>query len=543
VFVFDTASGALVSSLAVEVGALDALAGLLVGRFPVFGARGLAWSPDGARLAVTGDGGQLRIWDVRQRKVGRDLAGHDGPVHAAWVATVRLVAGGREGKLRVWDVVSGTTVAEQDARAPIAALAVHPAGDLAATASPQGSLRIWRLSGGGALAGGEPMEGAGGPVKALAISPDRRVLVAGTHAGALSFFDVASARHRLVRPRHVGAVNAIVYTPDGRRILSAGTDRRVRPLDVASGADLAPDDGHADGVTHIAVARDGRRVASADSTGRVMVWTLGTRRGALVHGPDEGKVALLAFSPDGTTVHIGIGAPSTLVSRHASSGQEVRRASLPHPSFPAALLPDGRSIACRGPSKSIVLRAVDAGTPVRSLLGVWDDVSAIAASPDMRLAITGGTGLFSRPTLSLVDLAKDSVVPIDNEGARVYGMAFSPRGDRLAATFHENVAQIHATATGEVLASMELGVRRSGPIAFSSDGATVFTASPLDPDLEVWTADGTRRGRLPGHPFGIGALAALPDGSVVTGGEEGSLLVWDVAAVSPAPASSPAPAR
>ena len=106
------------------------------------------------------------------------------------------------------------------------------------------------------------LRGHGGPVKALAISPD------GTHAISGSF-DTSAIRWSLSRNTaeqvlrfHDGAVNAVVYLKDGR-VVTAGADAHIA---VWSAGQTQPEkvfDGHSAPVSNLAVSPDGNVVASA----------------------------------------------------------------------------------------------------------------------------------------------------------------------------------------------------------------------------------------------------------------------------------------
>ena len=115
------------------------------------------------------------------------------------------------------------------------------------------------------------LRGHGGPVRALAISPDGTQAVSGS-------FDTSAIRWSLARNAaeqvlrfHDGAVNAVVVLRDGR-IATSGEDARIaiwRPGEPQPATVLT---GHEAPVVALAVSPDGTTLASAswDHTARLL---------------------------------------------------------------------------------------------------------------------------------------------------------------------------------------------------------------------------------------------------------------------------------
>ena len=215
---------------------------------------GLALSPDGATLAVTGDGIQLWSTATAQR-IGGPLPAADakaataaaGP--AAFSPDGRLVAAiGSDGKARLWSVATqqqaGTAVAVGRGRG---ALAFSPGGKTFVTVAANGTAALWSVATGrrvGALMNAGPAGPAGGqaaagrPAAAAAFSPDGRTLATAAH-GSIRLWDTAT-QQEIGTPVTAGPapLYAVAFSPDGGMLATAGGDGTARSWDVAFPAGL-----------------------------------------------------------------------------------------------------------------------------------------------------------------------------------------------------------------------------------------------------------------------------------------------------------------
>lgn len=157
--------------------------------------------PDGRLfLAVAGNGGLVRVWDLRSGYVvGSDLIGHSGRVRA--LAAIRsrgrvlLASGGKDSTIRLWDPEASTQVGDplkghSGEVCVLTAVSLSDDRDLLASGGTDGTVRLWDPDQG--RIDGDPMSG---PQRVLAItviqSPDGRpLLVAGEDHGVLRLWDL-----------------------------------------------------------------------------------------------------------------------------------------------------------------------------------------------------------------------------------------------------------------------------------------------------------------------------------------------------------------
>jgi serine/threonine protein kinase len=152
---------------------------------------GLAFSPDGAMLAIPGSAGNVGLWD---------------PI------TGRQFFLLREGNATAIDV------------------AFSPAGRRLATSNDDGTVRIWDLEEREVLI---TMRGHDGWATGVDFSPDGRLVASAGMDGTVRVWEADSGRELLVFYGHENEVLNVSFSPDGRRLASGGSDDRTIVWDIA----------------------------------------------------------------------------------------------------------------------------------------------------------------------------------------------------------------------------------------------------------------------------------------------------------------------
>ncbi|MGH7140987.1 MAG: WD40 repeat domain-containing protein, partial [Pirellulales bacterium] len=111
--------------------------------------RTLAFSPDGRELASGGDGRQVRLWHVETGELSRSMPKRPGrTLSLVFCGDNRLASGSSDNLIRLWDLASGGEQLELVGHTgSVSALAWHAERSLLVSGSFDTTVRLWDLSG------------------------------------------------------------------------------------------------------------------------------------------------------------------------------------------------------------------------------------------------------------------------------------------------------------------------------------------------------------------------------------------------------------
>ncbi|KAB2339761.1 CHAT domain-containing protein [Actinomadura rudentiformis] len=326
------------------------------------------------------------VLEVRERLLALDPAAEDPDglfVSArAALAETRASVTSEDSARSPWRFRNELTVRH---RKSVIGVAFSPDGQWLATASSDGTARLWdSVSGRQTHSFKHP--GWLNVVTSVAFSPDGTRLATGSEDGIGRVWDVASGR-LVVRLSHEGSVASVAFSPDGRCVATASQDKSVRLWDPVNGQELSR---LAIGASarSVAFSLDGRRLVSGSEDGVGRVWDVVSRR-LIVQLGHEASVPGVAFNPDGRRIATASEDKSVRVW-DAGSGKQLLRLAHDSSVRAVAFSPDGRRLATAGWDN--VARVWDAGDG-RELFGLHHDSSlrAVTFSGDGHRVATAGS--------------------------------------------------------------------------------------------------------------------------------------------------------
>jgi WD40 repeat protein/tRNA A-37 threonylcarbamoyl transferase component Bud32 len=516
------------------------------------GVIGLAYSPDGRRIASASFDGLVKLWDSTTGEETLTIRGHKGTVLAAAFSPDggRIASAGGVGDptVRVWDAQSGKEQLRLAGHElAVRAVAFSPDGRRISSAggNNDATVRIWDSHTGRELL---TLRGHNWSVSSLAYSPDgRRVASAGGAAvggGLVKVWDSETGQDLLTFRGHTGLVSFVAYSPDGRQIASSGTeldDLTVRVWDAADGRERLIIRGHKDAVMRIAYSPDGRRIATSAHDGMVKLWDAFSGGEVATLHAYPGGVSCVTFSPDGhriATAGFRVapagGAPNDLTLK-------IWDADLSHEALTIrghdatvhsiAYSPDGRHIASG--SRDATLKVWDAATGrlVFSVAGQTYGVNSVAYSRDGRRIVSGGSD-DRRHHVRIYDAlsGKELLAPGRNaRGRGVTSVAFSPDGRQLATSGFDWAAKLWDAETGQERLTLKEHKGGAITLTFSPDGRRIATAGGMDDRTVMVSDSSTGREFFTIHPLRgiVGHVRYSPDGRHVAAAVTGAVKVWD----------------
>jgi WD40 repeat protein len=394
-----------------------------------------------------------------------------------------------------------------------------------------------------------------GPVQAVSLSPDHRVLAVAAADGTLRLWDVARPGHpaRLgapLLPKSKEPLYTVAFSADGTLLAAAGADRKVWLWQVSHpgrAVRLAdPLTGPASTIYSVAFSPRGAVLAAGSADDTVRLWNVASPAhpvplGGPLTGP-AGFVQSVAFSPDGRTLAAGSADDTVRLWNVADPG---RPAALGKPlTGPAAMVtsvafsPGGGLLAAGSQDDKVWLwdvRSPQRPVPAGALAGAADWVNTVSFSPDGRSLAAGS----SDSQVRVWDLASRALTADLPHPQPITSLAWDGAG-RLVSGDADGEARIWALPSPVL--------RAGGPVnsvAFAPRGALLAVGGAT---LQVW--DARRRTELSAAapPAGAGIVNAVgfaPGGTMLAAGYgDGQMQLWRVSAAGRlAPLSQPARAE
>jgi WD40 repeat protein len=284
------------------------------------------------------------------------------------------------------------------------------------------------------VAGLRTLEGHTSSVWDVAFAPDGKHLASASADGTLRIWRLSDGVSIRTLSGHTGYVFGAAFSPDGKYLASASNDKTARLWRVADGAHLRTLNGHTASVVKVTFSPNGQLLASSSEDMTVRVWRVADGKLMYILNGHTGPLYKTTFSPDGSLLATAA-KDGTLRLWRAADGTPIRTLlTQEHPITSVAFSRDGAMLAAGSADKTVRVWRVVGWKPLQTLNGPEQWVYDVAFAPDGRtLAAASYDGTVR--VWRIGDGAASSTL-IGTEGDRrpgIAGIAFAPNGATLAA--------------------------------------------------------------------------------------------------------------
>ncbi|CED82302.1 WD40 repeat-containing protein [Phaffia rhodozyma] len=272
--------------------------------------RTICFSPDGKLLATGAEDRQIRIWDIKARRIRHLLQGHSQEIYSLEFSSDgrHLVSGSGDKSARIWDIENGACVFD---------------------------LRVEDF-----------VIGESGPVDAgltsVAVSPDGRYVAAGSLDAVVRIWDTQTGVQLGRFTGHSDSVYSVAFAPDGSFLCSGSLDRTLRIWDLSPPPPSPPSNsrtlefmpngepgtgygachnvlaGHKDYVLSVGVSNDGRWIASGSKDRSVLFFDSATNQPQLMLQGHKNSVISIDLSKSSGLLATGSGDLNARIWRYDS---------------------------------------------------------------------------------------------------------------------------------------------------------------------------------------------------------------------------------
>lgn len=261
-------------------------------------------------------------------------------------------------------------------------LALSPDGKTIASASDDGTVKLWELDGDSNSAIKE-IKDQGGWVRAVVFLSDRQIITAGQDRN-IKIIDIASGKVVKTLSGHTNLINNLAISPANDLLVSGSYDNTVNIWQISTGKLLRSLKGHTDKIFGLAISPDGTKIVSASRDKNLKIWDVKTGENLKTLVGHIAAVTCVVFTPDGKQVISAGNDKSIRVWDIATGNQQFILTGHKEVIGAIAITSDGKYLVSGGKENpdSIHLWNLKTRALIGDLIGHKDLVTSLVISPD-----------------------------------------------------------------------------------------------------------------------------------------------------------------
>lgn len=223
--------------------------------------------------------------------------------HPRWINSVAFSPDGQlfataseDGNVRLWQVNEGSLIQEINTPSgDISDVDFSPNNLLLATAS-YGEVGLWQFIDNHLL---RSLKGHEDSVTVAEFSPDGTLIASASDDQSITLWQVADGSLLYTLRGHTEPIRTLAFSPDGDLLASAAIDYTIRLWQVSDGSLVRTLEGHSEEVLDVAFSPDGSLIASASGDGTLRLWEVSDGSLLRILPEHDETVTSTVFSPDG----------------------------------------------------------------------------------------------------------------------------------------------------------------------------------------------------------------------------------------------------
>ncbi len=480
--------------------------------------KSVAFTPDGKTI-VSGGTGPIRQWDVASGQQIRWLV-KGGTLVALSHDGKSLISGKLDSTLALWDLTSVTVKHTFIGhKKDIYSVAFCPTENKVASASTDGTIKIWRVETGKILQTFEaPIMDDSSIFAGVVFSPDGQLISWADTKKTTLIWNVETGKE-VLKLSEIGENYATAFSPDGK-IFARGVGRDIKLWEIHDNKELSEIKANSSTQFTASFSRDGEVLGMAHS-GDSIISLLSKKGWQKLQTPFSFGVDEIAFNQGGKLLATGT-FENAIKLWNITENKELY--TFIDCANKSTLSPNGRMLACVSKDKKTVkLFAIESGKEVGKIDGQFDEVDIFQFSPD--------GNMFGVQT----SMGKGFQLWNVNQRTKTFDfltskVAFSFDGKLMATSRSERVwirkvddlsSEGWTELTGNMGAVLSL--------EFSPDGK-VLASGGFDKSIRLWDTNTFKEIKtFDGHNSFVSKISFSPDGkTLVSLGADSNNKLWNV---------------
>ncbi|MDM8518875.1 CHAT domain-containing protein [Anaerolineales bacterium HSG6] len=426
-----------------------------------------------------------------------------------------------DGTVKLWDTATGQLIQTLENHTDtVWSMAYHPDGTQLASASSDGTVKLWDTATGQLI---QTLENHTDTVWSVAYSPDGTQLASASQDKTIILWDLKTHKHIDVLT-HTSAVHCITYSPKGEQLAFALDDNSIILWDVATEQPIRTLQGHTANIASLTYNSDGSQLASASYDQTIKLWDVAT--GEIIHTLEghTGSVLSIAYSMKSNQL-ISASDDRTIKVWDIMTGENIETLTGHRDAvLSVAYHPDGNQLVSGALNGIIILWDRQS---INTLTGHVNPVWSVAYHPDgHQLASTSDD-----KTIKLWDtMTGQPINTLTGHTDAVWSVAYHPDGHQLASGSADRSIKLWDMTTMQSIKTLTGHTETVYGVVYSPDGNQLASASN-DHAIKLWdVATGQPSFTLTGHTEAIYSVAYNPDGTqLASGSQDKTIRLWDVA--------------